>query len=186
MSDSAQEKMAQAFQDQQLQWSSFASKALESSMKLFELNLKMTRQSLEESASSVRHLLEVKSPEQLFSIDQSQMQEKLNRIMSYANEVGAIASSFTTEISQAAQSQMSGGYEKIAKFADGAAKPVAPTAFPDLSNAQHGYEQWLDAGKKMAEAFGHSLVVPVSHTAPVKQTAPKTATKTPASRARAR
>jgi len=183
MSDSAQEKMAQALQEQHAQWNSFATKALESSIRLFELNLKMTRQSLEDTSLSVRHLLEAKTPEQLFSVDQKLMQEKLNQVLTYANEIGAITSAFTTEISQAAQNQMAGSVEKVTRYADGAAGSGAQQSmFPDLSQAQHGYEQWLDAGKKIVEAFGQNLAMPGNLVEPVKKAAAKPAT----TRARAR
>ena len=69
MSESAQEKMARAVQEQQAQWSAFAAKALDSSMKLFELNLKMAKQSLEDTSQSARHVLSVKSPEDIFKVE---------------------------------------------------------------------------------------------------------------------
>lgn len=177
MSDSAQEKMAHAMQEQHAQWSAFVSKALEGSIRLVELNLKLTRQSLEESTQSMRHLLEVKSPEQLFTVDQKLMQEKLSQVMAYASEVGAIASAFSTEISQAAQSQMSDSYKKVAQFADQGVKPAVPNVFPD--SMQNGYAHWMDAGKKFAESFGQSLNLPNQSAAPVKAAAPKaTASRT--------
>jgi len=153
MSDSAQRKMAQALQEQQAHWNLFAGRAIESSTKLFELNLKIAKQSLEDTSESVRHLLKVKSPDEIFSLDQTLVQERLNQALEYANEIGAIASAFAYEISQAAQNQMAGNLEKVTQFAD-AAKPIAA---PPLFPPQQGYEQWLEAGRKIAEAFGQNL-----------------------------
>ena len=154
MSDSAQEKMAQVLQEQQAQWSAFAGRALESSTKLFELNLKIARQSLQDTSESVRHLLAMKSPDEIFSIDQTLVQERLNHALEYANEIGAIASAFAYEISQAAQNQMAGNLDKVARFGETAANPIA---VPNLFLQQQGYEQWLDAGKKLAETFSQNL-----------------------------
>ena len=55
MSESAQEKMAQVLQDQQAQWTAIGSKLLESSMKLMELNVRVVKQSIEESNGTSLH-----------------------------------------------------------------------------------------------------------------------------------
>jgi len=191
MSESAQEKMAHALQDQQAQWSAFATKALESSMKLFELNLKMAKQSLEDTSQSARHFLAVKSPEEIFKVDQELLQERLNQALSYAGEIGAITSAFTTELSQAAQSQLSKTVEKAGKLADEvtqltAHQSPAQTLFPTLNDAQHGYDQWIDAGKKIVEAFGHGLPMPTFESAQDKRPSKPAAKSSNGSRARAR
>lgn len=158
MSDSAQEKIAQVLQEQQTQWSALATKALDSSIKLVELNLKMTRQSLEESTQTVRDLLQVKSPEQLLTVDQGLIQERLSQAMQYASQVGAIASEFAADVSQATQSQMAGNLGKINKFSAVVEQPPAlKNLFPDAGVAQQGYEQWVEAGKKFVEAFGQNF-----------------------------
>ncbi len=175
MSESAQEKMAQALQDQQAQWGAFATKALDSSMKLFELNLKVAKQSLEDTSKSVRHLLAVKSPQEMLSVDQDAMQDRLNRTLSYASEISAITSALTAEINRVAQEQMANGYEKAAKIAsDNNQQSPVQKMFPHLGEVSHGYEQWLDAGKKMMEAFGQGMAAPGADSAPAKKTASKT------------
>jgi phasin family protein len=187
MSESAQEKMARTVQEQQAQWSAFAAKALDSSMKLFELNLKMAKQSLEDTSQSARHVLSVKSPEDIFKIDQALLQERLNQALSYANEIGAITSAFTTELSQAAQHQLNKTYEKAGKLAEEVShQSPAPKLFPNLNEAQHGYDQWLDAGKKMVEAFGHGLPAPSFDPAQTKKPTKPAAKSSNGSRARAR
>lgn len=182
MSESAQEKMAHAFQDQQAQWSAFASKALENSMKLFELNMKMAKQSLEDASQSARHLLVAKKPEEIFALDQELLQDRLNQIMNYANEIGEITSAFATELGQAAQSQMSHTYEKATKLAEDIKQPTSTQKFfPQLGELNQGYDQWLDAGKKIVESLGHGLPVK-----PSKPAATKTTTEKSASRRRSR
>jgi phasin family protein len=158
MSDSAQEKMAQALQEQQAQWSTLATKALDSSIKLVELNLKMTRQSLEESTQTVRELLKVKSPEQLLTIDQGLLQDRLSQAMQYASQIGAIASEFAADVSQVTQNQMAGNLGKINQLSAAVEAPLAmKNLFPDTGVAQQGYEQWVEAGKKFVESFGQNF-----------------------------
>ena len=158
MSDSTQEKMAQLLQEQQAQWGGVVTKALDSSMKLVELNLEMTKKSMKESTESVRDLLKVKSPDALFSVDQNLIQERLNQVINYAGQINAIASEFAAELSQVTQAQMTGNMEKLGTLSD-AVKPAAasPGLFPDASAVQQGYEQWMDASKKMMDAFGQSV-----------------------------
>ncbi len=184
MSDSNQEKMAQAFQEQQAQWSAFTAKAMESSMKLFELNLRIARQSIQDVSHSAQQLFAAKSPDQVFSVDQELAQEKLNQIISYANEIGEITSSFTSGLGQAAQSHLSQTYEKTAKLVE-EVKPQADFQkfFPQLGDASHGYEQWLEAGKKIAESFTHALPAAAAKSAPARKPVAKPATR---SRARAK
>jgi len=174
MSESTQEKLTQALQAQQEQWGACATKALESSMKLFELNLKIAKQSLEDTSNSVRHLLAVKSPQDVFSVDQDVMRERLKQTLSYASEISAITSALTAEINRVAQGQISSGYEKAAKIAteDNQQSPIQKM-FPHLGGVNQGYEQWMDAGKKMMEAFGQGIAVPGTDNASNKKTAPK-------------
>jgi len=192
MSDSAQEKIAQAMQEQQAQWSALATKALDSSIKLVELNLKMTRQSLEESTQTVRDLLSVKSPEQLLTLDQGLLQDRLSQAMQYASQIGAIASEFAADVSQATQNQMAGNMGKINKLSAAVEAPVAiKNLFPDAGVAQQGYEQWVEAGKKFVESFGQNFPAAFNGAgfagvAQPAQAKPAPAKPAPAARARAR
>ncbi|MET3107564.1 phasin family protein [Oxalobacteraceae bacterium GrIS 2.11] len=190
MSESAQEKMAQAFQNQQAQWSAFANKALDSSMKLFELNLKMAKQSLEDTTHSARHLLSAKSPEELFAFDQELVQGRVHQAMAYASEINAIASAFTNEMTHAAQGQFN--HSPAAQVVEEVNHSLPMQKFfPQMGEMNQGFEHWMDAGKKIAEAFGQSLPiqmpsamsVPVTRAAPAKRTVAKPA---PAGRSRAR
>ena len=184
MSDSAQEKMAQLLQEQQAQWGSVVTKALDSSVKLVELNLELTKKSLEESTESVRHMLKVKSPDELFSVDQGLMQERLNQAMNYATQIGAIASEFATAMSEVTQAQLNGNLGKLGTLSEAVKQPPAvQNLFPDSAAAQQGYEQWMDAGKKFVEAFGQSFSVPLNG-APVDK--PAAAKPAPRTRARAK
>jgi len=190
MSDSAQEKMAQALQEQQAQWSTLATKALDSSIKLVELNLKMTRQSLEESTQTVRELLKVKSPEQLLTIDQGLLQDRLSQAMQYASQIGAIASEFAADVSQVTQNQMAGNLGKINQLSAAVEAPLAmKNLFPDTGVAQQGYEQWVEAGKKFVESFGQNFPASFNgagFTGVAKPAAAKPVTAKPAPGAKAR
>ncbi|PRC92943.1 TIGR01841 family phasin [Solimicrobium silvestre] len=180
MSASTQEKMIGTIQEQQAQWLAFVAKALESSMKLVELNARMTKQSLDDSSQSLRYLLEVKAPGQIFALDAERIQDKLNRMLSYANEFSAITSAFGTEFSQIAQAQISGSCNNANKLFEGAQQVTPDTLqkpfdvmFSALGNPQNGYEQWMGAGKKFAEVIGQNLMMTPSESAPAKRKSAK-------------
>jgi len=164
MSESAQEKMAQALQEQQAQWTAIGSKLLESSMKLMELNVRVVKQSIEESTQSAQHLLASKSPEAMFSVDQAKLQEKLNQALAYANEINAITSELTSEFTHSTQEKLSEVVSKANQFVAGI-QPSAPAfsnkpleqIFSQFSNPQFGYEQWVEASKKFADSMGVKL-----------------------------
>lgn len=175
MSTSNQEKMINAIQEQQARWMTFASKAMENSMKLVELNMRVAKESVDESSASIQQLLTAKAPEEVLKLNSDIMQAKLNRMMSYAKEVNTLTSGLNAELSQMTQAQFRDVTEKTAKLAEGA-HSVSPknnqqpfdfmlSAFGDASK---GYGQWMDASKKIVEAVEHKLVAnPATKAKPV-------------------
>ena len=173
-------------QEQQAQWSSIVARTLDSSIKLVELNLKMARQSVEESTQSVQHMLQVKSPNALFAVDQELTQERLNQAMNYAGQISAIASEFIAAMSQATQAQMSGNLGRLNSFS---AAPETPAPiknlFADSAMVQQGYEQWVEAGKKFVAEFGQNFPAAFNGAGVAKAAEVKPSTTT-RSRARAK
>jgi|GEM_PF-5985978 len=163
MSASKQEKMIDAMQEQQAHWMTFASKAMENSMKLVELNMRMAKESIDESSASIQQLLTAKAPDEALKLNSDIMQAKLNRMMSYVNEVNALTSRALTS---GLNAQFRDASEKITKLAEGAAQSVLPQnnqqpldfMLSAFDGASKGYEQWMDASKKIVEAVEHKLV----------------------------
>jgi len=164
MSESAQEKMTHALQEQQAQWMAIGTKLLEGSMKLMELNVRVVKQSLDDSAKSAQHLMAARKPEDVFTVDQEKMQEKLNQALAYANEINAITSELTSEFSHSTQEKLSAAVSKANEFVssinpaagDFSNKPLEQL-FSQFGNSQHGYQQWVEASKKFADSIGVKL-----------------------------
>lgn len=100
MSESTQNKMANVVQEQHERWKAFLIMALGSSTKLAELNLATVKQSLDDISHSVRELLELKSPQELFSVEHTLMQERFSQFLAYTVEIREIASEFAAELGQ--------------------------------------------------------------------------------------
>ena len=158
-----QEAMINAIQEQQAHWMTFASKAMENSMKLVELNMRMAKESIDESSASIQQLLTAKAPDKVLKLNSDLMQAKLNRIMSYVNEVNTLTSGTLSSVPNA---QFQDAFDKITKSLQGA-QSASPhnnqqpfdfmwSAFGDASK---GYGEWMDASKKIVEAVEHNLVV---------------------------
>ena len=109
MFESSQEKFTNIIQEQQAQWMAFANKALESSMKMLEVNIRMAKQTLVGSTTSEPDLLTLKNPAEMFSINKNQLPEAYTRMLSYAKEINAITSDLNAELGKVVQSEMSGG-----------------------------------------------------------------------------
>ncbi len=148
MSESSQEKFTNIIQEQQAQWMAFANKALESSMKMLEVNIRMAKQTLVGSTTSAPDLLTLKNPAEMFSINKNQLPEAYTRMLSYAKEINAITSDLNAELGKVVQSEMSGGLKCLGI---NSGKPVS---LEKLVNTQQVVEQWVEAGKKITEAFG--------------------------------
>jgi phasin family protein len=163
MSSSKKEKMVNNLQDQQTQWAHFAAKVMENSMKMFELNARMAKESIDETAESVQHLLKAKTPDDVLKLDTEKMQEKLYRMMAYAKEINALTAEFNADLCQMTQTQ----FHDASKLA-GAAAPASSQntqqpfdyMYSAFGDASKGYEQWMEAGKKIAEAVEHNMTAP--------------------------
>lgn len=161
---SNQKKMIDALQEQQAHWLTFTSKVMENSLKLFELNARMAKESMEDSSDAMQHLLAAKAPDEVVKLDAKLMQEKLNRMMAYAKEVNAITSGLNAELCQMTQSQLHDVYERTGKLTGGVKSARSehkqqPFAFmaSAFGDASKSYEQWMEAGKKITEAVEHNL-----------------------------
>jgi len=177
MSESTQEKMAHALQDQHEQWRAFASKALEGSTKLFELNLKMARQTMQDATQAARHLLSAKSPEEIFTLDQKGLQDRVNKIMAFNAEINEIVMAYGMELGQSVQTHIRKPGAKIEKAIADIGKSAHPQQFlPQMDDFTHGFEQWLSATKQLSDAFGQGTIA-AAKPATVRKTAARPVAK---------
>lgn len=161
---SNQEKMINAIQEQQAHWVMFASKVMENSMKLFELNMRMSKESIDDSSQSIQHLLQLKAPEEAFALDAEKMQDRLNHMLSYAKEINEITSGLIAELNaelvDMAQTQFHELVEQSTKQPPKSAgnnqQPV-DLMLTSIGNMSKGYEQWMNASKQFAEAVEKNL-----------------------------
>jgi phasin family protein len=175
MPASTQHKLADSMQEQlagqQAQCAAFANKVLESSMKLFELNLQVAKESMDGFTLATQQALSVKTPQELFSLDQGKIRENFNRMLSYAGAVTNITANMQAELNRAAQTQLSNTCNKATKLFEGTAASVPDNSQNPfemiksvMDNAKGGYEQWAATNRKLAEAMG----VTVNMMGPVK------------------
>lgn len=156
MSESNQEKMISILQEQQAHWMTLTSKVLENSMKLFELNVRMAKESLDDSSNTMQHLFKVKAPEEMFDLDAEKMQDKMNRMLSYAKEMNEITADLNAELCQMTQSQWHEACAQAAKLVEDV-RPVVPEQnqqpfnlmMSALESASKNYEQWMGMSQKM-------------------------------------
>lgn len=169
MASTKQEKMIDAIQEQQAHWLTLASKVMENSMKLFELNARMVKESIGDSSDSFQRLLKGK-PEDVWKVDSEKMQTKMTRMMDYAKEMNAIAAEFNSDLYQMGQTQYQESYEKASQLVEKARPASASTknsqqqpfdfVLAAFGDASKGYEQWMDVSRKIADAVEHNLQSP--------------------------
>ncbi|MFI4940651.1 MAG: phasin family protein [Burkholderiales bacterium] len=168
MPATTQNKFAESMQEQlagqQAQCAAFANKAIESSMRLFELNLRVAKESLDEFTLATQQMLSAKSPQELFSLDQGKIRENFNRMLSYAGAVTNITANMQAELNRATQTQLSNTCNKATKMFEGTVASVPGNSQNPfemiqsvMDNAKGGYEQWIATNRKFAEAMGANL-----------------------------
>ncbi len=163
MARNVQKILINTIQEQQAHWLVFATKAFESSIKLYELNMKMAQESLSDSVQSIQAMSAIKSPDELLICDVDHIQSNLNRTMAYAKSINEVMSALSLEFSQLHQAQWS-RLAEVNTLAQTACPPASESMqqpfdllFDNLKNATNGYRQWMDVGKKIAEVVGHNL-----------------------------
>lgn len=83
-----------------------ASKIFESAEKILELNISTAKTSLEKSNFAAAQLLSADTPQDFFSLATSQIQQNIEKILSYGREFSAISRGAQVEIIQAATAKI--------------------------------------------------------------------------------
>lgn len=135
-------------------------KAFEGVEKLVDLNLSITKATLEESAAATRQLLSAKDPQEFFNLSNAQAKPNAEKALAYSRELANIANSTQAEFSKAAESQITETnrkvialVEEVSKNAPAGAEPAIAAIKSVIGNANAGFEQLNKASKQAAEAL---------------------------------
>jgi phasin family protein len=144
-------------------------KAFESMEKLAKLNLNAARVSLEESGTTIRYLLSVKDPQEIFSFSAAAAQPNVEKALAYSRHVAHIASDTQAEFTKAAETQAAEVNRKLIKLIEDTTKyapvggdHIAAVARSLIDTASAGYEQLSRTNQQAAEALEAWLTAAVN------------------------
>jgi phasin family protein len=137
-----------------------ANKTLENVMRLVDLNMKLTKDSMQDSAAAAQQWLSAKTPQEFFSLSAGKGQLNLEKILSYDEEVASIPSSMQAELSKAAQAQFADSCHRASTLVEQMASSApadAQNPFAIMKSAiekvSGGYEQWATMSKQVTETM---------------------------------
>lgn len=149
-----------SFEAQFASFTALTSKTLESVEKLIDLNLKATKASIDDSTAIAKQLLEVKDPQDFLNLTSAQVQPAAEKAVAYGRTLAGIASDVQSEVSKAAEAQISEHSAKVIALVDEVSKnapagsETAVALFKSaVGNANAGYEQLSKTAKKASEAI---------------------------------
>lgn len=145
-------------------YTALTSKTLESVEKLINLNISTVKSSLEESSSQAKQLLSVRDPEEFLSVVREQAKPNMSKAIAYGGNLFSIAQGIQSELSSAAESQMSAVSRKVNELVEQAAsnapagsEALVAFAKSTFGNAGSGYEQLTRTAKQTMDAFEATL-----------------------------
>ncbi len=161
VSDSVQAQLAA----QQEQWVALVGKTLEDVTRLVDLNLKLTKDLLAESAQARQKFLSA-APQELFSLAAGNVQANFNRIISYGRDVAGITSNMQVALGKTAKTQFANTCRKATTLVEEVTNSAADESKNPfwmmksaIANASGGYEQWATMTQKISEAMDASLAM---------------------------
>lgn len=156
-------------------------KTFEGMEKLIDLNLSLTKASLQETSTAAKLLMSSKDPQEFFSHTQAQTKPVAEKALAYGREVVSIATHTQAEFTKAAEEQITETNRKVLSMVDEVSKHApagsenAVSALKSfIGNANAGYEQLTKTTKQAVETLESNLNQAVSQ---FVSTAEKTAAK---------
>jgi len=141
-------------------YTALTSKTLESVEKLINLNISTVKSSLEDSSSQAKQLLAVRDAEEFLAIVREQAKPSMSKAIAYGGNLFSIAQGIQSELSSAAEAQMSAASRKVNELVEQAAsnapagsESLVALAKSTLGNAGNGYEQLTRTAKQTMDAF---------------------------------
>ncbi len=144
-------------------------KTFEGMEKLIDLNLSLTKASLQESSAAAKLLMTSKDPQEFFAHTQAQSKPAAEKVLAYGREVVSIASHTQAEFTKAAEEQITETNRKVLSMVDEVSKHApagsegAVSALKSIiGNANAGYEQLTKTTKQAVETLETNLNQAVS------------------------
>lgn len=152
--------------------SAMTNKTFESMGKLFDLNFKLMKTSLEESSVIMQQLLEARGPQEVFSLVMALAPPTTEKALFYGRHLANIASTAQVEISHTAEKQLTENNRKVNSMIDDMARN-APAGSENMialmktaiSTANAGCEQLTKSAAHAAEAIDANLAAAAHSTA---------------------
>ncbi|MFM2054757.1 MAG: hypothetical protein RL456_2794 [Pseudomonadota bacterium] len=141
--------------------------------KLVELNLQVTRASLDESAAHAKALLSAKDPQELLALQSGALQPAAEKATAYGRQVYEIASATQTEIAKLVEAQVTSSQQKLQGLVEQALKN-APAG---SENAVAMFKQAMSATSTAIESAQKAAKQAASVAESNLQTMAKAATK---------
>ena len=153
-------------------WTVLNRNALDATRQLIDLNVRMTNESLAESAAATHRLMSAHDPQELFSLIAEQLWPSIDKAFSYSRQAAEIGADVRAELGQATWEQMSEAKLEAEKLAEGARR-VMPAAATNIfgfmqsesDNANAGYAQIAKAAQEISGAAQGSLPTAAQRTA---------------------
>jgi phasin family protein len=143
---------------QQAVWAELTTSTLENVRELVELNLKVMKESMGESAAAAKELLEAKTPKEFLSLSASQTRPNIEKVLAYGRQVAAITSKIQSVLGKAVKTQRAEStqrvepvIEKIAKTAPPGSGNAYAAMKAALEKTNAGYEQWMKMTQQAAK-----------------------------------
>jgi phasin family protein len=139
-------------------------KAFEGVEKFVDLNLNLTKTSLEESSEVAKQLLAAKDPQEFFSLSASQAQPTAEKALAYSRHLAAIATTTQAEFAKAAENQLAETNRKVLALIDEVSKN-APAGSENvvalfktaIGNANASYDHISKTTKQAIETLENNL-----------------------------
>ncbi|MEN9866826.1 MAG: hypothetical protein RL748_2416 [Pseudomonadota bacterium] len=158
-----------SFDAQIAMMTALTNKTFEGMEKLIDLNLNLTKSSLQESSAAAKLFMTSKDPQEFFSHTQAQAKPAAEKALAYGREVVSIASHTQAEFTKAAEEQITEANRKVLSMVDEVSKH-APAGSENavavmksiIGNANAGYEQLTKTTKQAVETLETNLSQAVS------------------------
>lgn len=139
---------------------SLNTKAFEGMQKLIDLNVAVTRSTLEDSAGRMREMMEAKDPQQALSLSNLNAKPSIEKALSYSRHIANIASTMQAEMARATEEQMAeasrkmvGLLEQATSNAPAGAENIVALMRSAIGTANASYEQLSKTTRQAADAM---------------------------------
>ena len=149
------------------QFSSFlsmAGTALDGIERITDLNRSVSREALEQFSATGRQMLAAKDPQEFYTVAMAQAQPAAERVVSYSQNLAALASDLQSEMSKVAEAHIAEVSRDVSSLINAVGKNVPSGSENAMSmltsamgNFNAGYEQLANTSKQTAQAISENM-----------------------------